>query len=136
MGLKGYRTYRDDYVDNGVEVLEILSSEFEPDFYNRHTIQVWDASNSNNININKWKGVTLDNRSLHEIYIVNNSNSLVSLKFSANYVLQDEDAIDTAGFYIIDIGAGGTAHFYCTAILHKNNLIFDMRTGSQDDKKL
>lgn len=136
MGIEGYRAYRDNYIDNGVEISEILLSEFFPDFRNRHTMQIWDAGTQTSIAVKKWIGTTLQNRSLHEIYIVNNSNATTSVTFSSDYELVDEENFTTEGLYVIEVGANGTAHFYCTAVLDQNNLKFEMRTGSQDDKKI
>jgi len=135
MALKGYRAYRDNYTDNGIEVSEVLGSEFTPDFQNRHTMQIWDAGAQSNISVKKWVGNTLINRSLHDIYIVNNSNVETLVYFSRDYLLIDEEEFDAQGSQTILIKANGTAHFYCTAILEQNNLRFEMRTGSQDDKK-
>jgi hypothetical protein len=136
MGLKGYRTYRDNYIDEGSENLEIMQATFTPDFFSRNTKQVWDASNFENISMTKWKGTTLKERSLHEIYIVNNSNSKVSISITNDYFLADDLTVDGNGLPNIEIGPNGTAYYYCTAILENNNLIFEMRTGSQDDRKL
>jgi hypothetical protein len=41
-----------------------------PDFFNRNTIQVWDVSSVSSVQVRKWKGITLNDRSLHEITIV------------------------------------------------------------------
>ena len=136
MGLKGYRAYRDVYYDNGIELSDVLQAEYSPDFHNRHTIQLWDVGAQHNVNINKWVGTTSQNRSLHEIYIVNNSNTPANVSFSSDYVLEDEEVYNSVGRNSIVIGANGTAYFYCTGILDNNNLKFDMRTGSQDDKKV
>jgi len=135
MGTKGYRAYRDNYIDNGIEVSEILTSQFTPDFKNRHTMQIWDAGAQAYIAIEKWLGTTLVNRSLHDIYIVNNSNVETIVSFTKDYLLIDEEDFNAAGLQTITIKPNGTAHFYCTAILERNNLRFEMRTGSQDDKK-
>jgi hypothetical protein len=54
------------------------------DFYNRNTIQVWDVSSVASVEVRKWKGVTLEDRSLHEITIVNNNNTK-AIKFSSIY---------------------------------------------------
>lgn len=136
MGLKGYRTYRDNYLDEGSDNLEILTNNFSPDFFSRHTKQVWDVSNVEHVNIEKWKGVTLKNRSLHEIYIVNNSNKEVTLSFTYDYYLADDIDVDVNNKPSIKIGPNGTAYYYCTAILDRNNLILDMRVGTQDDRKI
>jgi len=134
MGLNGYRTYRDTYQDDGEEILKILGETFRPDFHNRHTIQIWDVSNSSTVYIDKWIGTTLKNRSLHEITIPNNSSIHKIITFANNYVLEDEDTYTDNNKPYILIGAGETAYFYCTAILVDGNLIFEMRTGSQDDR--
>jgi hypothetical protein len=44
------------------------------------------------VEVRKWKGVTLEDRSLHEITIVNNNNT--AIKFSSIYSLPDSDSID------------------------------------------
>jgi len=133
MGLTKYRQFKDRVLDDGIEILEIIGEEFEPDFKNRHTIQVWDVSASSTPLIKKWKGVTLTKRTQHEITIVNNSNTAKEVRFTLNYTLTDENFIDESK---ILIGPHGTAYFYCTAILEDNNLVFHMRTGSQDKRNL
>jgi hypothetical protein len=45
------------------------------------------------VEVRKWKGVTLEDRSLHEITIVNNNNT-AKVKFSSIYSLPDSDSID------------------------------------------
>jgi hypothetical protein len=45
------------------------------------------------VEVRKWKGVTLEDRSLHEITIVNNNNAK-AIKFSSIYSLPDSDSID------------------------------------------
>ena len=133
MGLTKYRSYKDRVIDDGLEKLEIIGEEFEPDFNNRHTIQVWDVSSADAPLIKKWKGVTLTKRTNHEITIVNNSNSEKEVRFTLNYQLTDEEFVDDSK---IVIGPHGSAYFYCTAILEDNNLVFHMRTGSQDKRNL
>jgi hypothetical protein len=54
---------------------------------------VWDVS-SVSVEVRKWKGITLNDRSLHEITIVNNNNAAKSVKFSSSYSLSDSDSID------------------------------------------
>jgi hypothetical protein len=76
----------------------------------------------------------LTENSLHEITIVNNSGNDTEISFSRNYSLIDEDMGDAAEANKITIASTKTAHFYCTAILYKGNLIFNMRTGSQDSR--
>jgi hypothetical protein len=39
------------------------------------------------VEVRKWKGVTLEDRSLHEITIVNNNNTAKAIKFSSIYSL-------------------------------------------------
>ena len=100
-------------------------------------MQLWNTGGFSNININKRKGNTLVNRSLHEIYIVNNSSSAVIVTFDVNYRLLDDELFDdNTGKQFIIIAPSGTAFFYSTGILDKNNLFLELRTGSQDDRKL
>ena len=132
----GYRAFRDQYIDTGVEVLEILQESFSPDFQNRNTSQVWDVSNYEAYSIAKWVGNTLADRSLHEITMVNNSNKDVTIEVASSYTIPDEPTSTTEGYPTIFIPAGKTAYFYCTAILFNNNLIFEMRKGSQDNRDL
>ena len=136
MALDGYRAFRDNYIDNGTEVLEILTESFSPDFYNRDTSQIWDVSNYSDVDIKLWTGNTLTNRTLHEVTIVNNSGHDVSVKFAKNYLLVDEELHDLSELNKIVIPPTKTAYFYCTAILYKGALILDMRTGSQDTRKI
>lgn len=133
MGLNKYRSYKDRFIDDGEEMLVIVEKDFTPDFKNRNTIQLWDVSAVDNPTVNKWKGTTLSERTLHEITIVNNSNTEKIISFTSNYELTDEEFISDLD---IRIGANGTAYFYCTAVLDNNNLVFNMRTGSQDMRKL
>jgi len=136
MGLQGYRAFRDVYYDNGMENSVVLQSTFKPDFFNRHTEQLWDAGVQHTVYIDKWIGTTLKNRSLHEIYITNNSNSPTVISFSPDYRLSDEESFNNSDNATITIKPNGTAYFYCTALLENNNLILVMRTGSQDDKNV
>jgi hypothetical protein len=46
------------------------------------------------VEVRKWKGVTLEDRSLHEITIVNNNNTAKAIKFSSIYSLPDSDSIE------------------------------------------
>lgn len=131
----GYRTYRDNYIDEGKEALVILPESFKPDFLLRNTSQVWDASNYASYTLDKWVGATLIERSLHEITIVNNSNSDTVIDVSSSYTIADEPATDASAIPRIVIPAGKAAYFYCAAILRDNNLLFEMRTGSQDTRK-
>jgi hypothetical protein len=134
MGLeKKYRSYKDKYIDEGREHRETLEGDFTPDFFNRNTIQIWDVSAAENPSIKKWIGSTLTERTSHEISIVNNSGVVKEVEFNINYHLVDEVFEDNTS---LQIGPNGTAYFYCTAILEDNNLVFSMRTGSQDDRKI
>jgi hypothetical protein len=74
----------------------------------------------------------LEDRSLHEI-IVNNNNTAKAIKFSSIYSLPDSDSIDEQE---VLLGPQGSAHFYCTASLVENNLVFTMRKGSQDKRNV
>jgi hypothetical protein len=76
------------------------------------------------------EGVTLEDRSLHEITIVNNNNTAKAIKFSSIYSLPDSDSIDEQE---VLLGPQGSAHFYCTASLVENNLVFE---GSQDKRNV
>ena len=134
MGLNGYRAFRDTYIDNGVEVLEILEGEFSPDFRNRDTSQVWDVSNHSDVMIESWKGVTLTERTLHELTIVNNGGTDCVVSFSKNYVLVDEENANLSELNKITIQPTKTAYFYATAILYKGLLTLELRTGSQDSR--
>jgi hypothetical protein len=85
MGLGKYRPYKDEFHDEGYEKRVTVPADFVPDFYNRNTIQVWDVSSVASVEVRKWKGVTLEDRSLHEITIVNNNNTAKAIKFSSIY---------------------------------------------------
>ena len=135
MALNGYRAFRDTYIDNGVEALEVLHDEHAPDFYNRDSAQVWDVSNSPETDIKLWKGNTLTVRTLHELTIVNNSGEDRTVKFSRNYLLVDEENANVEDINKIVIPPNKSAYFYGTAILYKGVLIFEFRTGSQDSRK-
>ena len=58
------------------------------------------------------------------------------ISFTNNYLLSDETTVDLNGRPNVVIGPMGTAYFYCSAILVNGNLELEMRTGSQDDRKL
>lgn len=133
MGLNKYRKYKDNFQDDGLEVRVNVQESFVPDFHNRNTIQVWDVSAVAAAAINKWKGVTLEDRSVHEITIVNNNNAVKKIDFSNSYSLPDNTNEDEQS---VSIGAQGAAHFYATALLRDGNLIFVLRTGSQDKRNL
>lgn len=132
----GYRAERDHYVDEGREVLEITVPPFSPNFYNRNTIQIWDVSNYSTVDIIKWQGTTLKDRSLHEITLVNNSGENREIKFLTSYTLPDEDTVGIDNATTITIGPNGSAHFYCSAVFVDGNLELSLRTGSQDDRKI
>jgi hypothetical protein len=70
-----------------------VPADFVPDFYNRNTIQVWDVSSVASVEVRVMEGVTLEDRSLHEITIVNNNNTAKASKVSI-YSLPDSDSID------------------------------------------
>jgi hypothetical protein len=133
MGLNNYRSFKDNVVDDGEEVFAVVEADFSPDFKNRNTIQLWDVTAIANPIINKWKGTTLTDRTLHEVTIVNNGNTLKAVRFTSNFKFTDEEFVTDLD---IKIGPNGSAHFYCTAILDNGNLVFNMRTGSQDKRKL
>jgi hypothetical protein len=82
------------------------------------------------VEVRKWKGVTLEDRSM--MTIVNNNNT-AKAKFSSIYSLPDSDSIDEQE---VLLGPQGSAHFYCTASLVENNLVFTMRKGSQDKRNV
>lgn len=131
MGLGKYRAYKDNFHDDGLEVRSTVQADFTPDFFNRNTIQLWDVSSVLNPEIRKWKGATLDDRSLHELTIVNNSNTTKRLNFANSYSFPDSF---TENEKEVIIGPQGSAHFYCTASLVDGNLIFTLRKGSQDKR--
>lgn len=133
MGLDGYRAYKESFEDRGLDTIHLLDAAFTPDFRNRSTMQIWDVSNGSIHVVNKWVGATLTVRTSHEIFIINNSESARDVEFTPSYILADEpDPIPG----LVVIGAGGSAHFYCTAIFKNNQLIFIMRIGTQDDRKI
>jgi hypothetical protein len=129
-----YRPYKDALYDEGLEIYATLQQSFSPDFHNRHTIQSWNISSVPAVTIAKWVGATLNDRSLHEITIVNNSNAYKAVNFSAsNYVLPDNDDIENT---TVNIGPNGTAYFYATASLIDGNLMMTLRRGSLDKRNL
>jgi hypothetical protein len=132
MGLGKYRPYK---MNSTMRAMKKSNStcRFCTGFYNRNTIQVWDVSSVASVEVRKWKGVTLEDRSLHEITIVNNNNTAKAIKFSSIYSLPDSDSIDEQE---VLLGPQGSAHFYCTASLVENNLVFTMRKGSQDKRNV
>jgi hypothetical protein len=69
------------------------------------------------------EGVTLEDRSLHEITIVNNNNTAKAIKFSSIYSLPVQIRLMSRR---VLLGPQGSAHF-CTASLVENNLVFTMR---------
>jgi hypothetical protein len=84
------------------------------------------------VEVRKWKGVTLEDRSLHEITIVNNNNTAKAIKFLASIPCRIQIRLMSRKF----LGPQGSAHFYCTASLVENNLVFTMRKGSQDKRNV
>jgi hypothetical protein len=133
MGLGKYRPYKDEFHDDGLEKRVTVPADFVPDFYNRNTIQVWDVSSVSSVDVRKWKGVTLEDRSLHEITIVNNNNAAKVITFSSSYTFPDSESTDEQQ---VLLGPQGSAHLYCTASLSEGNLIFTLRKGSQDKRNL
>ena len=145
----GYRTYRNDYVDNGEEFTTTVTNEFLPDFKSRHTIQVWNASADNNVRystVERWVGETLIERSLHDITVVNNGAVPKTLFFHPLYKFIDEQQplplldnpmtppVELLEYFQVQIPAHTTAHFYASAIFEDQNLILVMRGGSQDTR--
>jgi hypothetical protein len=125
-----YRTYQDD----GYEVVTTIpSGYYTPDFWSRNTIQTWDVSNASAVSVLRWNGATLVESSLHTLTIVNNGTSEKQVTFSGEYVFPDENF---KGDQSIKIGPGGSAFFYCTALYQDGTLLFALRKGSQDDRKI
>jgi hypothetical protein len=60
-----------------------------------------------------------------------NNNTAKAIKFSSIYSLPDSDSIDEQEVLL----GQGSAHFYCTASLVENNLVFTMK-GSQDKRNV
>jgi len=131
-----YRKYSDEYTDPGHSVLIILdiNTAFAPDFYARNTMQTWDVSNAEAYNITKWGGSTLKERTVHEIYIPNNSNDDTVIVFSNHYLLVDEEEGRGEQLQKTTIPANTTAHYYCTALFEQGNLYLHLRMGSQDTR--
>lgn len=133
MGLEKYRQYKDNFLDDGLEISVSMTPEFVPDFFNRNTIQVWNVGAIAASEVKKWVGNTLTERTSHEISIVNNSNATKEIKFASLYSFPDDVSADG---HTVTIGPNGTAYFYATAIFSKGNLVMVLRTGSQDDRKI
>jgi hypothetical protein len=133
MGLGKYRPYKENFQDDGLEVRSNMTTGFTPDFYNRNTIQLWDVSAVPSSVVSKWKGITLEDRSLHEITIVNNNNAPKKITFSNSYIFPDSEEVNEQE---VNIGPQGSAHFYCTAALKSGNLFFTLRKGSQDKRNI
>jgi len=144
MGLDGYRTYRQDYIDSGEQIpaITISSENFEPDFRNSNTLQVWNISaNINEVHINKWIGETLADRSFHTIQIFNNAGIYdIEVFFDNSYLLED-DTKDFSPYTPVDpvkdsitMKPGDIAFFYATALNIGNNLILSLRKGSIDNR--
>ena len=77
MGLtNGYRTFRNNYIDDGEQLSVIMTPTFTPDFKNRHTLQNWTVSPTSTSRttdpeagvrvVEAWVGGTLKESSLHE----------------------------------------------------------------------
>lgn len=133
MGLEKYRQYKDNFLDDGLEISVSMGQEFVPDFFNRNTIQIWNVGAVESARVNKWVGNTLTERTSHEISIVNNSNATKVVSFASLYSFPDDVSLDG---HTVTIGPNGTAYFYATAIFKGGNLIMVLRTGSQDDRKI
>jgi len=144
MGLGGYRTYREKYIDTGMEVPEITISQkdFVPNFKNQNTLQVWNISgNLNAVNVSQWVKDTLADRSVHTIQIINNVGGKdVPLRFDNMYYLEDDipdftpDKLPELETTIL-IRSGETAFFYATAYNKNNNIILALRKGTQDTRE-
>lgn len=144
MGLKGYRSYTQHYIDNGEEFREDpIPADFKPTFKNSNTIQVWPIKNGTlTINVERWANGSLEDRSLHEITVDNSSNvNDVDISFDTSYVLEDEAVtfdpanLATPSSENITIGSGGVAYFICTGINSRGSLRLAMRKGSQDNRQ-
>jgi len=131
-----YRKYSDEYSDPGYRSLVILdiNTAFAPDFYARNTMQTWDVSNATAYNIIRWVGSTLIARTVHEIYIPNNSNEDTVITLSNNYLLVDEEEGRVEQLQKTSIPANTTAHYFCTALFEQGNLYLHLRLGSQDTR--
>lgn len=148
MGLKGYRTYKEHYVDQGEDISgeegTITAATYTPRFKNVNTKQFWEVtSTSPKVIINRWLGDELSDRSLHEIVILNSNVDAVRLEFSKGYTLVDEtpDFVpDTSSGALdyIDIPAGKRVHFYGSAVNittggTTGSFVLELRTGSQSE---
>ena len=156
MGLnKGYRTFRDEYIDNGETVALTMPSLFIPDFKNRHTMQRWAIAASNTTSrpatptvgysvIERWAGETLQEHTLHEIFILNNTNYDKFVLVDPHYDFVDENIVFPEDVPVISPGhltyrviylpPNSTAHYVATALSLDHTLKLIMRKGSQDSR--
>lgn len=143
MGLGGYRSYRQEYVDTGEEWSTTITQEiFRPEFKNSNTIQVWNISaNLPRVVINEWQNNSLIDRSLHTIEIVNNAGGQdVEVAFNTLYLLEDESAPFDPGtaldknYESIILKSGDRAYFYATGLNVDNKIVLSMRKGSKDNR--
>lgn len=155
MGLNGYRSFKQTYIDSGEEVggdSNVVGKEHAPDFRSRNTVQFWNlvptAENDKTdtgviiFEIKDPKSASLVDRTVHEISVRNSTVNPIEVRFAKIYVLVDEDEIfDPAvakelNYESIAIGPNGTAYFYATAIAQEGMLKLHLRTGSQDARNL
>lgn len=131
---EAYKDYYRTYQDDGYEVvISLPSGNYTPDFWGRNTIQTWDISAATTVDILRWAGSTLAESSLHTLTIVNNGIAEKTVKFPGEYLFPDESF---SGDQEVKIGPGGSAFFYCTALYQGGALLFVLRKGSQDDRKV
>lgn len=151
MGLDGYRSYKQHYIDNGEELESpekvLQGTVFQPNFRNHNTIQIWELvpkaiGSGGAYLIGPWQGDTLADRSLHEITVVNTTSEIIEVRFVRVYMLVDERIKFDPGtsasmdYEPIFIGPKGKAHYYTTGINIDNNITMQMRTGTQDDRNI
>ena len=143
MGLGGYRSYRQEYVDTGEEWSTTIHEEvFRPEFKNSNTIQVWNISaNLPRVVIEEWQNSSLQDRSLHTIEIVNNAGGQeVEVAFNTLYLLEDESVpfdpsiLLDRNYESIILKSGDRAYFYATGLNVANKLVLSMRKGSKDNR--
>lgn len=162
MGLEGYRSFKQHYIDVGENVeKDILEQVVSPNFYNGNTVQLWNfvpgaiqpeedgvPADGTEIIVNTafyvdWSGDTVQDRTVHEISMKNASGSAdITVRFSARYVLEDDvEGFDVSSplaklYQEITIGPKGTAYFYGTALNHKGDIMMILRKGTQDDRNV
>lgn len=155
MGLGGYRSFKQVYIDEGELVGDenVVKGEVSPDFRGRNSIQTWNmvktGANSETsdgkaiFNVRPPKVNSLLDRSAHEITVFNTSKSEnIEVRFGRSYVLVDEDILfDPATTKMMEyeaviIGPLGRAYFYAAAIVKDGAMKLHLRTGSQDDRNL